>query len=103
MLSSPMSTLPNRCVTAIATRLCFSSIERAIFCSVRRARGGYEEYARWVTVSPLKESRVQPTVETMKFSLLRGGIVSERAAKTMRVSCESSYQRTKLQRLPWDS
>ena len=56
-----------------------------------------------MTVSPLKESRVQPTVETMKFSLLRGGIVSERAAKTMRVNCESSYQRTKLQRLLWGS
>jgi uncharacterized alpha-E superfamily protein len=37
------------------------------------------------------------------FSLLRGGIVSERAAKTMRVCCESSYQRTKLQRLLWGS
>ena len=56
-----------------------------------------------MTVSPLKESRVQPTVETMRFSLLRGGIVSERAAKTVQVDWAASYRRTILQRLLWGS
>jgi hypothetical protein len=34
------------------------------------------------------------------FSLLHGGIVSERVAKTMKLNCERPYQRIILQRLP---
>jgi hypothetical protein len=37
------------------------------------------------------------------FSLLHGGIVSERVAKMMKVNCERPYQRITLRRLPWDS
>jgi hypothetical protein len=37
------------------------------------------------------------------FSLLHGGIVSERVAKTMKLNCERPYQRITLQRLLWDS
>jgi hypothetical protein len=37
------------------------------------------------------------------FSLLHGGIVSERVAETTRLYCESPYQKIVLQRLPWGS
>ena len=63
ILSSPMSTLPNRWVTAMLIRPWSWWIWRHMPCNDFKASGAYVEYERCVTVFWLKESRVQPRKE----------------------------------------